>query len=299
MISLHGNVQGRPAIPHPSYPRFIALLDVLGMKAWLDKDSAQTIAEALDMALVACEQSSCGRTAEGVIYGPVIDVIHFSDTLIAWSPDDSWASFGAICSSLKLIVGVALTHGVPLRGSIAHGEVVCNRNTLKFVGRPIAEAYLWAEKERPFKSVGVDLTPQTISKLATRIGAQPIPAHWRKDISPRVIGREVEAAEDFMWHAECLFINHWNHGMFVRSDPKKMFLMRELPVPANEQAAVAAKLRELQAFYEHHQELQRRRSEEMGRHGGNDVRAHIEDFRLQQSDYVALDRLRLARYLGH
>jgi hypothetical protein len=297
MIIGHGNVQGRPALAHSSYARYLALLDVLGMKAWLEKDSARSIAEVLDVALVACGQSSCGTTAEGITYGPIIEVIHFSDSIIVWSPDDSWASLGALCSSLKMIVGVALTHGVPLRGSIAHGDVVCNQRTLKFVGQPIAEAYLWAEKQRPFKSVGVDLTPQTISKLAVRLANEPIPSHWRSSFSEAVIRRELEGHEDLIWHADCLFINHWAHGMFLRRDPAAMFLERKLSIPADQEAAVQSKLRELQEFHAKHQRLQSCQLAELldrTDHGQRFDRT-IEDFKLQQRDYVQLDGLRKFR----
>lgn len=297
MITGHGNVQGRPASAHPSYQRYLALLDVLGMKVWLEKDNARSIAEALDIALVACGQSSCGTTGEGIAYGPLIEVIHFSDSIIAWSPDDSWASLGALCSSIKMIVGVALTHGVPLRGSIALGDVVCNQKTLKFVGQPIAEAYLWAEKQRPFKSVGVDLTPQTISKLTARFTADPIPSHWRSALPEAVIRREIEGHEDLIWHADCLFINHWAHGMFLHCDPVAMFLERKLPVPPDQETAVQSKLRELQEFYAKHQRLESRQSADLLQrtNRARNFDSRIEDFKFQQADYAQLDSLRKSR----
>jgi hypothetical protein len=293
MIAMHGNVTGRQALPHRAFSRFVAILDVLGMKEWLKKDSAGAIAESLDVALVACEQSSCGSTGAGVSYGPLVDVIHFSDALIAWTPDDSWASLGVLCSSIKMIVGVALTNGVPLRGAIAHGEAVCNPRTLKFVGKPIAEAYLWAERQRLFKSAGVDLTPPTIAKLVSLLANEPMPDHWKSYLSASVLRRETEAAEDLMWHADCLFVNHWHHGMFLRSDPTAMFLKRNLPVAADQRAAVDAKLRELQEFYENHQLVQSRTSR--NRPEVTDAPSRVKDFQLRQDDYVALDRLRKVR----
>jgi hypothetical protein len=293
MIAMHGNVTGRHALPHPAFPRFVAILDVLGMKEWLKKDSASAIAESLDVALIACEQSSCGITGAGVSYGPIVDVIHFSDALIAWTPDDSWASLGVLCSSIKMIVGVALTNGVPLRGAIAHGEAVCNPRTLKFVGKPIAEAYLWAGKQRLFKSAGVDLTPLTVSRLVSLLAKEPIPDHWKTYLSSDVLRRKTEGAEDLMWHADCLFINHWNHGMFLRCDPTAMFLKRNLSVAADQRAAVDAKLRELQEFYANHQLVRSRNNR--SRPEGTDVPSQVKDFELRQADYVALDKLRKVR----
>jgi hypothetical protein len=251
-MATDGNVSNRRPLPHSSYPRYIALLDVLGMRTWLERDSAKEIAEALDEALVGCGPSSCGTTNEGISYGPLIEVFHFSDSLLLWSPDDSWASLEVLCSSIKMIVGIALTHGVPLRGSFAHGDVVCNVNTLKFVGQPIAEAYLWAEKLRPFRSVRVDLTPQTISKIKDRHAIEPMPHHWQATLNERVIRHETEGGADLIWHADCLFINHWNHGMFVSCDPVAMLLKRNLPVASREKPEIDKKTREIQEFFDKH-----------------------------------------------
>jgi len=87
MRILHGNVQGRPAIPHPAYDRYVAVLDVLGMKAWLEVATPQAIAEKLDEALAACDQA-CSGSVDGRRYGPLLGTTHFSDTLLVWSPDD-------------------------------------------------------------------------------------------------------------------------------------------------------------------------------------------------------------------
>lgn len=295
MIVTHGNVISQPAVPHPSYSRYVAVLDVLGMKAWLEKESAQAIAEALHVALVACGQSSCGKTPEGVTYGPLVEVIHFSDSLIAWSPDDSWASLGVLCSSLNLIVGVALTHGVPLRGSIALGDVVCNHRTLKFVGQPIAEAYSWSEKNRPFRSVGVDITPQTILKIISRMITDPIPSHWQRSIDENVIRHEREAAGGLIWHADCLFVNHWSHGMFLRADPTAMFLKRQLPIPTDEENSITDKLRELREFHSKHQQLQACQWERPFATSSIPINSSTEEFSSMQSDCVYLDGLRKVR----
>lgn len=300
-MSLFGNVQSRAAQPHPAHTRYIALLDVLGMKAWLERDSAQSIAESLDVALVASVQSSCGTTKEGVNYGPIVEVTHFSDSLLAWTPDDSWASLGTLCSSIKMIVGVALKHGVPLRGSIAHGEVVCNKETLRFVGQPIAEAYQWAEGGRPFKSVGVDISPQTIAKLRKKIFESPIPKHWEGSLSADVIQRNAEGDSNFIWHKDCLFVNHWAHGMFVRANPGELFLKRGLPVPSSKEAeAVESKVKEAAEFYGAYDRLKMNfweRDELRARESGVSLgQLMAEAFQLQQEDHINLDYLRKSRH---
>lgn len=276
---MHGNVWSRKAVPHAAYSRYVAVLDVLGMKEWLKNESANGIAESLDEALVACDQSSCGVTSDGSSYGPLIQVTHFSDTLLAWSPDDSWASLSAMCSAIKLIVGISLTHGVPLRGSIAHGDVVCNRRTLRFVGQAIAEAFVWSENDRPYRSVGVDLTPQTIAKLNSWLIERPIPKHWESEIEADVIKRTNASRGNLMWHAECLFVNHWAHGMFVRADPEVMFYKRGLNVPMENRHDVYDKIIQMKDFYGHYQRLP---------YSSN---FRHDDFNAQQLDYVQLERL--------
>lgn len=260
-FAIHGGVTGRQAISCPAYPRYVAVLDVLGMKTWLQQRSAQEIAEYLDEALVACDQSSTGITRDGISYGPVIGVTHFSDTLLAWSPDDSWSSFailcGAVnsilCGAVNSIVAVALYKGVPLRGAIAAGDVVCQPRILRSVGSPIAEAFLWSEKERPYRSIGVDITPSTIQILRNKSINDPIPDYWRfvyNGVDDRVINSQRLWSPLLIWHLDLLFANHWQHGIFNRRNPKDMFLRRDLQINENESDSVQRKIEEMSMFFE-------------------------------------------------
>jgi hypothetical protein len=285
----HANVTARQATPHPSFRRYIALLDVLGIRSWLQKETARTIAERLDEALVACEPSSSGVTAEGTSYGPLMGVTHFSDSLLVWSPDDSWASFYAICNALKMIVAVALLNGVPLRGSVAVGECVCLPQKLRFVGQPIVEAYLWSERQRPYKSVGVDLTPEAITSLRKKLVVDPIPAWWAEDVSPPVINGKQQSSNLLTWFKNCLFVNHWGHGIFTGGDPRKMFLSRKLPVPPDEEKSVEDKLMQMLDFFN------RTRSS----YAPLDRMTNLQDiFNAQQREFVRLNELKASRDRG-
>jgi hypothetical protein len=255
MIILHGNVTSRKARSHPAHRRYVALLDVLGMKDWLQKESAQKIAEHLDQALVACDQSSSGAV-DGCTYGPLISTVHFSDSLLAWSPDDSWASLATICASVKMIVTVALDNGVPLRGAISVGDAVCNLATQRFVGNPIAEAFIWSEEKRPYRSVGVDLTPTVLSDVRVKLAAGPIPPCWDSahgGLLREVLDGSLEHSRLLIWYQGCLFLNHWSHGAFAGAGPREMFLKRGLPVTAK----VEQKLIDMEAFFSVAKALQR------------------------------------------
>ncbi len=230
MAFLHGNMQSRPAIPHPAYDRYIAVLDVLGMKSWLEVETPQAIAECLDEALAACDEA-CSGSVNGVAYGPPLGTTHFSDTILVWSPDDSWASFATMCTSLKLIVAVALRHGVPLRGSISVGNTVCNERTLRFVGPAIADAFLWSEKQRSYRSVGVDVTRRGLQSVQAKLLREPIPRCWDcwlNGTPAAILSGVAKCSGTLVWYKGCLFVNHWAHGIFTGRDPGEMFERRAL-----------------------------------------------------------------------
>jgi hypothetical protein len=293
MSGNHGCMSTRGARPHPAYARYIAMLDVLGMNTWLEHESARNIAESLDKALAACEPASSGDTSDGTKYGPLIGVTHFSDSIFLWSPDDSWSSLVTMCGAAKMVVTVALANGVPLRGAIASGEVVCQPTTLRFVGRAIAEAFHWSEKERKYRSVGVDLTPQTIEKLKLMAATNPLPDCWRSErhgIDEAVLKGQKASSPLLMWHEGCLFINHWRHGTFVGENPGEMFLRRSLPVSSEDKKCVQDKVAQMLAFFEascrdkdtENRETTSREREEQQR-------------RDRQLEFLRLDRLKTER----
>ncbi len=75
MIIVHG--AGKAAsVPHPAHPRFIALLDMLGMKSWLSNASPQDIAETVEKTLTRCRTISYGVATGRIAYGPIVGVTH-------------------------------------------------------------------------------------------------------------------------------------------------------------------------------------------------------------------------------
>jgi hypothetical protein len=293
MDSYYGNVNSRGAHPHPSFSRFVAFLDVLGMKEWLKKESPREIAETIDVALRACEPSSCGNW-KGRKYGPLIGTTHFSDSLLAWSPDDSWISLVTICTALKMIVGVALGNGVPLRGALSVGEVVCNAKTLRFVGPAIADAYAWAEsRDRRYRSVGVELTPSLLKQMQERAIADPVPAYLDCPIGgvPRaVIMREKESSSELMWYGDGLFINHWRHGMFSNADPCALFHARNLPVDSQ----VERKVVEMKEFFDASRASQTADRDRLAREGRT-ITSEMIDLEKVYAAHFDLDVMRLGR----
>jgi len=247
MIISHGNVHGQPGRVHAAYERYVAVLDVLGMKAWLQAATPEAIAEKLDAALAACDQASSGSVNGQRQYGPLLGTTYFSDTVLIWSPDDSWTSFATMCSAIKLIVAVALLEGVPLRGAISSGNTVCSSRTLRFVGPAIADAFQWADKKRPYRSVGVDITPTTLEFIRAKLRSDPLPSCWNSwhlGTPEAVLTRTAECSDTLVWYGESLFLNHWSHGIFAGRDPTELFKTRGLELDES----ARAKLHEMQTF---------------------------------------------------
>jgi hypothetical protein len=293
MSGNHGCISTREVRPHPAYARYVAMLDVLGMNTWLEHESARNIAESLDKALAACEPASSGDTSDGTTYGPLIGVTHFSDCIFLWSPDDSWSSFVTMCGAVKMVVAVALENGVPLRGAIASGEVVCQPTTLRFVGRAIAEAFHWSENDRKYRSVGVDLTPPTIEKLKIMAAADPLPGCWRSErlgIDEAVLKGQRTSSPLLMWYDGCLFVNHWRHGIFVGGNPGEMFLRRSLPVPSEDKKCVQDKVAQMLAFFEASY-----RDKDMKNRQAASPEHEEQQRRERQLEFLRLDRLKMER----
>ncbi|MEY2652971.1 MAG: hypothetical protein RLZZ321_2065 [Bacteroidota bacterium] len=297
---IHASGSPRRPRAHKTYPRFVALLDVLGMKAWLDDESSQKVAESVDDAMGWCELSSSGSLNDQS-YGPLISMTHFSDTLLAWSPDESWASFFTLSRAMQIIVRKALEKGVPLRGSISHGNVVCNLTTQKFIGDPIADAYIWSEKcaRRPYKSVGIDVTPKTIEKIRAKLKVEPIPVWWDSNYicsHSKVLNfSELSCMSDlFIWYRKSLFIDHWRF-LSTGISPKEMFLKRGL----KENSAVEEKTAEMVEFLKFENDLffefkrnLRERDIEISRDFSNSL---FQNGIRRAEDYLQLDQIKRER----
>jgi hypothetical protein len=214
-----------------SYSRFVAVLDILGMKQWLNQESASDIANKIEAAFWATPTLHDknppleGNGIRGT--NSPISIAHFSDTMLLWSPDDSWASLCRMLSAIISLIPPALADGVPLRGSISVGEAVCLPEKLRFVGQPIVDAFLWSEKNRSYRSVGVDLTPCTIQWLNEKHLREPMPRYM-----------EFEGSDNFStFDAKCRYlikydglvmVDHWQSAYFIGEDPVAMFNSRKL-----------------------------------------------------------------------
>lgn len=129
-------------------PTLLALFDVLGFSARLDRDGLPSVLSTyrnlIETAVLEPARRCLGTvlTPEGrvmTLFVLPVRYAYFSDTILLWVPLERVfaAAFVTRCADLMC---EALMMGVPLRGAISIGEAVMHQSTNTYIGKPLAEA---------------------------------------------------------------------------------------------------------------------------------------------------------------
>ena len=78
----------------------------------------------------------------------------FSDTVLLWC-DDNWEAVQTLITGAANLIATAVDMGWPLRGGLAYGDCVLDRQSRTFIGEPIIDAY---EAEQSQLWIGAALT---------------------------------------------------------------------------------------------------------------------------------------------
>lgn len=208
MSTHYGNVasDGNRQV-YESRSRFVALVDVLGMKSWISKVGPEEPASELNDLMRMAREATSG-TQDGVPFGPLVGAALLSDSVLAYSVDDSWASLHVMGDFLFMLVRAALDHGVPMRGAMSVGKVVIDRGRGVFVGTAIADAYL-SDKDHGYRGVGVHVTDCARTQLAARTETDRPELHLLHAFSPALFHGAQARGESFVWFENSLFVDHW------------------------------------------------------------------------------------------
>jgi hypothetical protein len=214
VITRYGNVfSDRSRLAFGAQQRFVALVDVLGMKKWVEQVGPEAPAAELDELMrIARDATSGTQTRDDgseLPLGPLVGAVLLSDSVLAYSVDDSWASLAVMGDFLRMLVMVALTHGIPMRGAMSMGKVVIDRGRGIFVGAPIVDAYL-SDKNHRHRGVGVHVTQGAVTALAERTGtANARPLYLLHSFAPALFHGAQARGETFAWFENSLFVDHW------------------------------------------------------------------------------------------
>jgi hypothetical protein len=195
-----------------AHRRFVALVDVLGMKSWVAKVGPEAPAAELDELTKVARLAASGKDvrADGteVPFGPLIGAALLSDSVLAYSVDDSWASLAVMGQFLHMLVRVALDQGIPMRGAMSVGRVVIDRSRGIFVGAPISDAYV-SDQKHDYRGVGVHVTACARASLTDRLKVEQPELHFLQAFSPALFQGAQARGEDFLWFGNSLFVDHW------------------------------------------------------------------------------------------
>lgn len=164
-LTRFANVTTGPARPLPQRRRFVLFGDVLGMKVWLANEPASEIGGSLYGYISQTAAQLVSAEMDGEPVGPLLGHVLFSDSLMAYTVDDSWPSLWAITSFGKMLTSVALKGGIPVRGAISVGPVVMDRRKGVFVGTAISDAYACAELDKSYRGCGIEVTPGAVGAV--------------------------------------------------------------------------------------------------------------------------------------
>ncbi len=148
---------------------FIAFFDVLGFQARLRHSGlSEVLAAYRNLAETKIRSGTLPVFSRaGVTHHQVGSAI-FSDCIIFWCNDD-WEAVQSLVSASAHMIAAAIDMGWPLRGGLAYGECVLDRDTRTFIGQPIIDAY---NTERSQKWIGAGLHQSVLghSTLGEKIG---------------------------------------------------------------------------------------------------------------------------------
>jgi len=147
---------------------FVGFFDVLGFKERLRVGGLEQI-------LLGYRQLSQAKmhsgiipvfSAQGGIYRTIGTTI-FSDSILYWC-DDNWEGVQTLLAASAHLIASAVDMGWPLRGALAYGDCVLDRESRTFIGQPLIDAYLAEENQR---WIGVALHDSVTghASLGTRI----------------------------------------------------------------------------------------------------------------------------------
>ncbi len=119
--------------------RFVAFIDILGFKNFVDTNTHQQVLNSLKLVKKSLEEIE-NREAED------LRTWIFSDSILVMSNNDTYSAADAIMISVCQIVEHSLKLGLLVKGVISHGKFTADFENSIFFGKPLIDSYLLQEE---------------------------------------------------------------------------------------------------------------------------------------------------------
>lgn len=121
--------------------RFVVFFDVMGFKDLIARNDAKTVYNQMKkLSYIKDEIPNAIQTTHSTLYREVYSTT-FSDSIALFTIDDSVESLDNILYMSRAIMTSAIMTKIPIKGSIAHGEISVDRDRQIFCGQPIVDSY--------------------------------------------------------------------------------------------------------------------------------------------------------------
>ena len=120
---------------------FVALFDVLGFKNRIETTPLDAVVDGYQrLRALKLRARSVPIMSSVRVRMESVGTTIFSDTILLWCDDESDA-VQSLLTACAVLVASAIEERWPLRGGIAYGDCILNREARTFVGLPIVQAY--------------------------------------------------------------------------------------------------------------------------------------------------------------
>lgn len=127
--------------------RFVAFLDLLGFKDKVMRKTHNQIYDELSKISASKKkiEEISAITEKGYFADADIYIVSFSDSIVLFSKNDSYANFEYFLITLRYLFSDAIVNNIAIKGGIAHGEISLNKSEQIYFGQPIIDAYFIEE----------------------------------------------------------------------------------------------------------------------------------------------------------
>ncbi len=121
--------------------RFVVFFDVMGFKDFIARNDANTVYEHMKKITYLRDKIPEAIQDQNPELYREIHITTFSDSIVLFTNDNSVASLDNLLYTSRAIMTSALMSKIPIKGSIAYGEISVDRDNQIFCGQPIVDSY--------------------------------------------------------------------------------------------------------------------------------------------------------------